>query len=490
MCGLSGCAGDVSTKEEKLFRDLLIFSSVRGTDSTGAGCVSRNSMAGDKRQMKLAKCSGPFPNLFDRKSFDKLFHGVNCCYIGHNRFKTVGDSTDRNAHPFQFPEILGAHNGTLDRSNKNRLEAGDQFETDSEALFNTIQIHGIEETISRIDNTEAYALTWYDLKDHTLNFLRNDKRPFYYTFINKGKTIVWASENELLQAAIYRNNFSPDDKKIFELPENIWMSFKIPNTLEAFGAPTRKKLEGRVPKYAVKKTQTTTYHGGTSNRSGTNYSIFDDDTLEDMEYGGHFVGYVPKQKEPIKDVVVTEVEKTNVVALPPPKSPKVLDAEDMKRLRSFGDLARKGEVPNQNQTTLFYNGDTCKIYRRYQDGVWIILKYNNDPKNPEWEREEVDIPPKELPYTILDINARHQFKHVGRKKHKRIYYKGYAGKYLDRDEFEMYMQGGCMGCGRSPEWGNEVAFITDQHDFLCEFCSLTPGLLTGLYELNRKKVIN
>ena len=207
MCGLSGTFGDISNNEEKAFKTLLIYSQIRGMDATGIGSISRKVDNGGHREIKLAKEPGPPYFLFDNKSFDRCFYGINQGYIGHNRSKTTGDSSRKSAHPFMFDDIIGAHNGTIDYRNKNRMEKGSDFRTDSEAIFYNIQCHGIDDTIGRIDASEAYALTWYDRRDNTFNFIRNKERPLWYIYSKDRKTLFWASEYEILMAAVGREEY-------------------------------------------------------------------------------------------------------------------------------------------------------------------------------------------------------------------------------------------------------------------------------------------
>lgn len=121
MCGLSGAFGALTFKEEKAVKDLLIFNQVRGEDSTGVASVSRHLVNG-QHDILLAKETGPPVYLFDTHRFTKVFGRNNSAYISHNRYKTQGDISRKNAHPFLFDDIVGAHNGTIDWQNKARME--------------------------------------------------------------------------------------------------------------------------------------------------------------------------------------------------------------------------------------------------------------------------------------------------------------------------------------------------------------------------------
>lgn len=491
-------AGDVSFKEEKVFKNLLIFSSVRGMDSTGAGSVTRHPKNG-KRDMSLAKEIGPFPYLFDRKAFDKLFHGVNHCYIGHNRSRTVGEITRANAHPFMFEDILGAHNGTVAYQDKNRMEDGSSFKTDSEALIWNIQCNGIEDTIGKIEDTEAYALTWYDRRDNSINLLRNDKRPLLYCTANSGRTIFWSSEYGILSAAIYREDLKIDDK-VWSLSPNTLYSFVIPDAMsEKMPAPKRKLLRnftrtvqsnlwnrnGWIPSHNMGN-----HFGFRDNMNDSLDNLKDDD---DMVDGGHFVGKVSKPGFNVVDMVaeaaktVTEgkaklAEKFNVMS-----AADVIKKQAFERAQKAETVPKTGVIAQGQKGPMviqIFDGPNLKVYRNVQSGMWSYMEWNSTRE--EWDRHDSAMHPKDMPFTILDIEARHVFKHRGKGKRKEIFYRGFKGSLLNQEIFGSKMKSGCMNCSRIPEWGNEVCFVSEDHDFLCEYCAMTPELATSFIAMNVK----
>ena len=196
MCGLVGCAGLVNAAEEKVFHQLLVMDSLRGTDSTGVAVVPRNG------EVKMLKELGDPYRLFDRKSYDTLYRGMNRVLIGHNRWATVGGVSRATAHPFDFTTLVGAHNGTL--TTKYRFDNSTAFPTDSEAMYNHIDTHGLKAALALMGG--AWAMTWWDKEKETVNFLRNKERPLYVTF-NEAQTVVfWASEKWMLEGALGRNN--------------------------------------------------------------------------------------------------------------------------------------------------------------------------------------------------------------------------------------------------------------------------------------------
>lgn len=206
MCGLVGAAGRIGKKEEDIFQSLLIVDSLRGTDSTGIAVV------GSQFDVKIAKQVGNPFELFDTKSYDKALMGLNRVLIGHNRWSTVGASSRANAHPFQFKHITGAHNGTL--KNKYALLNGGTFDVDSQALYNHIAEEGLKSAITKADG--AWALTWWDANEKSVNFLRNQERPLWMIRSEDGKTLFWASELWMLEGVLDREGYKYGDPHLVE----------------------------------------------------------------------------------------------------------------------------------------------------------------------------------------------------------------------------------------------------------------------------------
>lgn len=265
MCGIVGlAAGDFQLRHREAFRNLLLVDTIRGAHGTGMFSVDKR---GNEDWLKLA---GPASNFVDLKNFESCASLNNTVYAGHNRHATQGRHSTDNAHPFDFKRVIGVHNGTISYPAKGHLDQYQKFDTDSEALYNTINnclmsgddpATAVKNTIERLDDG-AWALCMYFKKERKLGFIRNKERPLYYCFCEDNTVLAWASEPYMLFLCLLRNNISIDADKengvrVKQLNEDTLLLFDIPGkTDEKWKAPTRHKI-----KQKEKKSYTATHHG-------------------------------------------------------------------------------------------------------------------------------------------------------------------------------------------------------------------------------------
>lgn len=201
MCGIvgliTGFSNGFSNDETKVFRDMLLIDTLRGFDSTGVFGVDYN---GNVEVLKEASNGAAFIQTFDYKAFDSWLCQRGMYAVGHNRAATRGSITDKNAHPFVIEDnIVLVQNGTYKGDHSHHKAT----EVDTEAVAHVIHDEpDLEKALQKID--AAYALVWYNVKDKTLNIIRNEERPMYIAY-TKQNAIVFASEMETILAACSRN---------------------------------------------------------------------------------------------------------------------------------------------------------------------------------------------------------------------------------------------------------------------------------------------
>jgi predicted glutamine amidotransferase len=215
MCGHVGVAGRIFKQDEQAFRNMLVLDSIRGEDSTGAAVIHKN------KEVSLVKRVGDPFNVLYAKEYSAALKKPVRAIIGHNRFATMGGVSAETAHPFEFPTLVGAHNGTL--KNKYKLDDSKNFTVDSENLFHHIEKNGLTNALEVIDG--AWALVWWDKVAETINFLRNNERPFFMAMSEDNNTIFWASESWMLSVALSRNGVK--HQAIIPLDVNTHLSIHI-----------------------------------------------------------------------------------------------------------------------------------------------------------------------------------------------------------------------------------------------------------------------
>ncbi len=219
MCGIIGMAGDITFQHRQVFRDLLDVCQVRGRDSTGVVKVMKD--LGDYDWVKQV---GAPAFLCDGKEYDRLMTGDCAALIGHTRSKTSGEVSRRNAHPFDYPKegICGVHNGTLRAYTG--LDGYTYQKVDSDVLYGHLAQNGPQDTFQKLRG--AWACVWWDQNEKTLNFIRNNERPLWFTWTEDMRVMIWASEIWMFSAVNRKIKLWPGEEgksPFYELPVNqLW----------------------------------------------------------------------------------------------------------------------------------------------------------------------------------------------------------------------------------------------------------------------------
>lgn len=268
MCGLVGVAGDMSMKTKDGFKDMLLINQLRGTDATGIFSVSGGNA------VEVAKAVGTPEILRDTKSFDLAMAGLPKVLAGHCRAKTIGENSKMNAHPYDFENLVGMHNGTL--RDYYSWEEYETKRTDSYALFAKLDANGLDDLMNDLSPESAYTLIWWDKVTDTLNFLRNEKRPLWFTWSQDKRRLYWASEPWFFGAASRQDELwdgKPDGEEepkspYWQLPINQLWSFsvnpRVPKGTNVFQLHPVKEVKAE-----GKKRQNFQYHPSYQGRTST-----------------------------------------------------------------------------------------------------------------------------------------------------------------------------------------------------------------------------
>jgi hypothetical protein len=269
MCGLVGLINKNSMgftrQQQDVFAELLFIDMLRGQDSTGVFVVSNT---GDVFGAKDALNSVDF---MQTKEFDESFKRAfssGSAMIGHNRKATRGEVNSDNAHPFVVDNnIILVHNGTMMSDHKKFANV----EVDSHAIAHLIhEKESVEEALSSFHG--AYALIWYDVKNASINMIRNSQRPLWW--MESHSSWVWSSEKAMLDFIIERNGMyrSALIHEPTELPEDVLQTFKLEDKKWIVSS---KKLDIKSP--------TSYYSGYGSGGSRAMRRFQDDDGWEEFE---------------------------------------------------------------------------------------------------------------------------------------------------------------------------------------------------------------
>lgn len=217
MCGLVGVFGHIGDREKRIFANLHAYDVVRGTDSSGILRVDK-----DNNTSVLKGKGVPFLLHFEDECFlddSNLVMGDDLKLImGHNRKTTSGATNKENAHPFEFKNLIGAHNGTLKNHTLNKFN-NEGLTVDTQKMYNALsQVHDGElkgfstykDVLEQIEG--AAAMTWWVKPYNNLKIFKNDERPLSFVTSKDDRTLYWASESWMLRTALSEfgeKNFNP-----------------------------------------------------------------------------------------------------------------------------------------------------------------------------------------------------------------------------------------------------------------------------------------
>lgn len=218
MCGIVTFFGPrllpvgSAAKYENALKTLVKINSLRGSDSTGVFAVDP---AGDVYIHKTTVPGWQFPELklatFDVSKYSILTY--------HNRAATIGDINVPCAHPFDFENIVGVHNGTL---YSYKILHKDTWNSDSETMYAAFNTDGVPETLSKISGSVSIA--YYDKRNKQLGIYHDDQRTLAYAITKDGAMFI-ASELNMILFSLARHDI--EIEKSDELEINTLIKFNL-----------------------------------------------------------------------------------------------------------------------------------------------------------------------------------------------------------------------------------------------------------------------
>lgn len=240
-CGLVGFSGKTDFDEYKI-KLLMLYNESRGEDSTG---YYTDSMIKPEKSIQKA-------TYFLQKPISP-----NKLFIGHTRAKTVGATSERNAHPFKFGDIIMAHNGSLKEyitlANKYEIAHLD-YNVDSEIICAALNKYKDPRVLYDLEGAASVLFTndaenGFDEEDSSTLycFRKNYERPLYRGFTEEG--IYVSSLEESLKAINCTDVIAFEPNTIYKLRNGVIVE-------------SRKLPDVKMEKKAVSVTTTTTSTNG------------------------------------------------------------------------------------------------------------------------------------------------------------------------------------------------------------------------------------
>jgi len=406
MCGLVGVMGHITIVEKAVFQQLLLVDTIRGKHSTGIAAIDH---VGDVTVFKRAVNALDF---FDFKQYDRTMLYSSNCLMGHNRYATAGEVNNTNAHPFEFSELVGMHNGTLTK--RYMLDDHVDFDVDSENLYHHMNKNGVEDTFEKVGG--AFALTWFDKVDNKLCFLRNNQRPLCYCHVEGRKTIYWASEPWMLEGILERNCINHE--AVIITKKDTLYEFDVPKGYNTHSWPLNApdiRLLKKKEEPVVKKPLGLVSKGSSGGSGYTKAKVY---------LGENPLFFVERKERDMNGSEYMLCTLEDGVDVP---------------IRVY--LPKDHDMWHIMEESV--NSFTGKVKAlKIQSGkVYLLINVKSVAE------VEFDIEIDEDPDTVL----------------------GWGGAVLTKEDFSEVTSSGCCWCSGNAEWGKPFEFVSAE-EFVCQHC--------------------
>lgn len=500
MCGLVGLVSTEGSnkayKRKELFTQLLFVDTLRGRNGTGVAAIAPSKEKGVNWDLYLFKKALPGPDFIQLDMYYSMMDTVGDAVVvmGHNRAKTHGDATDKNAHPFYYGDIVLAHNGTL--TGKGGLDEYNlSLRNDSANIAFNLDKMGEDKALAGLDG--SFALTWFNLKDGTFNFARNEDRPLYYAKVKGENTMMYASEPAMLRAIALRNEVELEP-----------MYYPVPFTHIKFSFPdfTKPKVT-KFEKWAWKYSGGSGYVGNTGaghvHRQSHGYGR-DDEDVHDWRNDGKRNSAGTKTKGHLRDLYEAgfkpdEEEIMTFTHFTPYKNGKSKKGSIWGTIFR-GDRAFSAQVINQEhdyyerqgRAYAYHKVEICSLQLQ-DDKPVLIVRYiagvvpgENVSLKKGKSTDKVTIPEPKPTTTNLPLDlARQLEKKLPITEMKENWCHGPNGTQIPEAAYLHLISDGCAGCGDraavSPDRDEEVLWTGDKNKKpICRACYTNPKMLEKL----------
>ena len=216
MCGIFGT---VNTNQEK-FKILGMLNEFRGTDSWGIYDGTT-----------ITKGTGAFSSSLITPN---KIRWRSRMLLGHTRDSTRGAVSERNAHPFRYGNIIGAHNGVVVNFDELMIETTVRYPED-EAMIQSMQVDS-EILIYLLYKEGAQGLThaagmvslwWYNTQEKAL-YLYSDSGTLFY--VNIGNSLAFSSDFSHIKGS-FGSKLSPmrvDMERVYKIDLSTHLCRKNP----------------------------------------------------------------------------------------------------------------------------------------------------------------------------------------------------------------------------------------------------------------------